>query len=74
MKIHTRATYSIAFYALACVLIYVAKPRMLFKEDGSLRRIGTNEDESMLASIVFIAFLAIVSFYLFVAIEVATGR
>jgi hypothetical protein len=70
MRFKARTLYAFAFYVLVCVLAYVAKPSFLFHPDGSLRRLGMRDDESMFSAMVLISVAAIVSYYVFVMIDV----
>jgi hypothetical protein len=70
MRFKARTIYAFAFYVLLCTLLYVAKPAFLFHPDGSLKRLGTRGDESMFSAMILLSVLAVLSYYLFVLIDV----
>lgn len=71
MQIKSRLVYATLFYLLVSLLVFVSKPRLLFHEDGSLRRVGLSNDETLFGSLVICAVAAIASFYMFVIIDLA---
>lgn len=72
MRFTSRTAYACLFFVLVCALAYVTKPAFLFHPDGSLRRLGTRDDESMFSAVVMLSVIAIVSYYVFVMIDVVT--
>ena len=67
--INTRIIYSILFYVLLMVLIILAKPSVMFDNDGNIKIFGTGSDKTMFSFGVFSVIIAIISFYIFSMID-----
>lgn len=67
---NTRVIYSTMFFTLLVILLYLAKPSVMFEPDGQLKRFGLDTDQTMFSFGVFTVVLAILSFYLFCIIDV----
>ena len=69
MQFKVRTLYAVLFYTLACWLAYLTKPTFLFQKDGSLRRLGMQEGETMFSAVIILSSAAIASYYTFVVID-----
>ena len=67
--INTRIVYSILFYILLMVLIILAKPSVMFDNDGNIKIFGTGDDKTLFSFGVFSVIVAIISFYIFSMID-----
>lgn len=65
-----RVLYSIIFYVLIIVLLYVAKPPFVFDENGNLKHFGIGPTDTMFSFGVFTVVLAFLSFYIFAIIDI----
>jgi hypothetical protein len=65
-----RVLYATMFYGLVALLLFVWKPPMLFTPDGMLRRQGLMHNETMFSFGTICLALAVLSYYLFTAIDV----
>lgn len=68
-KISSRVIYSVLFYLLLMILIYVSKPSILFDEKGNIRFFGIGDDKTMFSLGVLTVVIAVVSFYIFCIID-----
>lgn len=70
MIINTRIIYSILFYVLFMILIILAKPGIIFDKKGEIKAFGVSDSDKTLFSFgVFTVIIAIISFYIFVMID-----
>lgn len=69
MKIHSRVIYSILFYILVIMLILIAKPRLVFDDQGELRHFGVGTNHTILPLGVCVVILALLSYYIFGIID-----
>lgn len=67
--ISSRVVYSIAFFVLLMILLFVSKPTIMFDSKGELRPFGVGYDKTMFSFGVFTVVLAIMSFYMFCIID-----
>ena len=67
--VNTRIIYSILFYILLIILIIIAKPSLMFDEDGHLKTFGIGEEKTMFSLGVLTVILALLSFYIFCLID-----
>ena len=66
-----RTLYSILFYVLVIVLIIVAKPSFLFDENNQIKQFGVgSENKTIISMGTIVFFLAIVSYYIFLTIDI----
>lgn len=66
----SRVIYALLFYSLSMVLVFVARPRFAFREDGTPRPFGTASEDGTLYSVgVLAVVLAIASFFTFCLID-----
>lgn len=72
--ISTRIIYSILFYVLLIILIILAKPSVMFENDGSLKPFGIGDDKTMFSLGVFTVVLAVLSFYVFCMIDLIFAK
>lgn len=70
MNISSRVIYSILFFSLLLVLLFISKPSVMFDEDGSLKDFGIGTDKTMFSFGVFTVVLAIISFYIFTLLDI----
>jgi hypothetical protein len=73
--INSRVIYTLVFYLMAIALVVVAKPGLMFTNDGDVRLfgVGPGREESprtVFSFGVFVLVLAIVSFYMFSVIDI----
>ena len=73
--VNGRIIYSLLFYMMAFALIVVAKPELMFAENGSIKSFGVGLDKDGSPKTVFsfgvlVVVLAIVSFYIFAVIDI----
>lgn len=66
--LNSRIIYSVLFYVLLMVLIFMARPSVMF-ENERLRPFGVGYDKTMFSFGVFSVVLAVLSFYLFCIID-----
>ena len=71
--ISTRVIYAVLFYILLIILIILAKPSVMFENNGSLKHFGIGEDKTMFSLGVFTVVLAVLSFYVFCMIDLVFG-
>jgi hypothetical protein len=64
-----RLLYSITFYLLLMTVVIMAKPNMLFDQDGKIRGYGVSRGETVFSFGVVSIVLAILCFYLFAIID-----
>ena len=71
--LNSRITYSITLYVLIMVLLFTIKPKFIFKDDGSIKPYGVNDntgDQTIYSLGVISISASIVAFYLFCIIDV----
>ncbi len=69
MIFSSRILYSIIFYILALILIYMYKPPFIFNSDDTLKSFGLNKNNTIYSFGTFTVVLAIATFYLFAVID-----
>lgn len=72
--INSRIVYSVAFYVLLMILIFMSKPPVIFDKDGTLRPFGIGYDKTMFSLGVFSVVVAVLSFYMFCIIDMVFGK
>jgi len=72
--INARIIYSILFYVLLIILIILAKPSVMFENDGSLKQFGIGDEKTMFSLGVFTVVLAVLSFYVFCMIDLIFAK
>lgn len=65
-----RVLYSIIFYILLIVLLYLAKPQFIFDANGQIKHFGIGESDTMFSLGVFSVAIAFMSFYIFAVIDI----
>jgi hypothetical protein len=77
MIVKPRLVYSILFYVLIMILIFVSKPSLMFEKnkvtDTMLKPFGVGRDKTLFSFGVFAVVVAILSFYLFCSIDLVFG-
>jgi len=68
--INTRIIYSILFYILLIILIILAKPSLMFDDNGLIKQFGIGENKTMFSLGVFTVVLSVISFYIFCIIDI----
>lgn len=66
----SRVVYSVAFYVLLMILLFLSKPTVMFDTDGTLRPFGVGYDKTMFSFGVFTVVVAVLSFYIFCIIDI----
>ncbi len=65
-----RVIYSLLFFGLLMMLIYVSKPPQLFSQDGTIKPYGIGEERTVISLGVLTVLSAICSFYIFALLDV----
>ncbi len=71
--IENRILYSIFFYCLIVLLLYVSKSNIFFK-DGKLRHFGTDTGETLFSFGAIAVVLSVSTYYIFAAIDSIFGK
>jgi hypothetical protein len=72
--ISSRIVYAVLFYILLIILIVLAKPSVIFEEDGSIKPFGLGEEKTMFSMGVFTVVLALISFYVFCLVDMIFAK
>lgn len=72
--INGRIVYAVLFYVLLIMLLVLAKPKMMFEPDGSIKRFGVGEDKTLFSVGVFSVVLALVSYYIFCLVDMIFAK
>jgi len=67
--VNKRVLYSILFYILIVMLIFVAKPPLMFDNRGQFKNFGFGSNKTLFSFGVLITAIALVSFYVFAVID-----
>jgi hypothetical protein len=73
MFLSQRLIYTILFYVLVIILIFVSKPPLFFL-NGKIRHFGVRNDEIIFSMSIFNFVVAIVCFIVFTFIELYTQK
>ncbi len=65
-----RVIYSLLFFGLLMLLIFVSKPSHLFAPDGNVKPYGVGEGKTVISLGVLTVLSAICSFYVFALLDV----
>lgn len=68
--INHRVLYSVAFYILTIMLIFISKPKIIFNQDETIKQFGIGHHKTLFSFGVFTVLLALISFYVFAVIDV----
>ena len=68
--INHRVLYSVAFYVLTIMLVFISKPRLIFDENERIKLFGIGYNKTLFSFGVFTVSLALISFYVFAIIDV----
>jgi len=71
--VNQRVLYSIVFYILVVMLIFVAKPPLMFDSTGQFKDFGIGTHKTLFSFGVLITSVALVSFYIFALIDLVFG-
>jgi hypothetical protein len=69
MIFSSRILYSIFFYILALILIFMYKPSFIFNDDDTLKNFGLNSNNTIYSFGTLTVVLAVATFYLFAVID-----
>ena len=64
-----RVIYSVSFYVLLVILLFVSSPSLIFESDGRIKQFGFGENKTMFSFAVFVVSIAFLSYYLFAIID-----
>lgn len=67
--VNHRTLYSISFYILSIMLLFIAKPKFIFDEHQLFKPFGIGYNKTLFSFGVFTVVLAMVSFYIFAIID-----
>lgn len=70
INISSRVIYSLLFYVLLMILVFVSKPSIMFDKTGSIKQFGIGDDKTMFSLGVITSVVAIISFYTFCVIDI----
>jgi hypothetical protein len=70
MAFNHRTIYSSLFYVLAIILVILAKPTLIFNEDGLVKQFGIGTEKTIISLGVMNGVLALFSFYVFTMIDI----
>lgn len=70
INISSRVIYSLLFYVLLMVLVFVSKPSIMFEKNGDIKAFGIGDDKTMFSLGVITSVIAILSFYTFCVIDI----
>lgn len=68
-SVNSRVVYSVLFYLLLIILLNLAKPSMIYDQDGKPKEFGIGDDKTMFSLGVLTVVLAILCFYTFCIID-----
>jgi hypothetical protein len=72
--LNSRIIYSIMFFTLLLILLYISKPSVIFEKNGDFKRFGAGTEKTLFSFGVFTVVLAVLSFYLFCIIDLVFQR
>lgn len=72
--LNLRIVHSILFYVLLMILLFIAKPSVMFEKSGEIKQFGIGYDKTMFSFGVFTVVIAIFSFYIFCVIDIIFPR
>lgn len=67
---NSRVLYSVIFFILLLVLLFISKPSVMFDENGDIKPFGMGTERTLFSFGIFTAVLAIVSFYIFTLLDI----
>ena len=68
--VNHRSIYSIIFFLLVIILIIVARPSLMFHEDGQVKQFGIGDDKTIISMGSIVCFLSIFTYYVFLIIDI----
>ena len=66
---NSRVIYSIVFFILLIILLYMSKSSIMFEQNGELKVFGLGPDKTLFSFGIITTIIAILSFYLFCVID-----
>lgn len=66
---NSRVIYSVVFFILLIILLYMSKSSIFFEKDGELKTFGLGPDRTLFSFGIITVVIAIASFYLFCIID-----
>lgn len=72
--LNLRIVHSILFYVLFMILLFIAKPSVMFEKNGEIKQFGIGYDKTMFSFGVFTVVVAVLSFYIFCVIDIIFPR
>lgn len=66
----SRVMYSVLFFVLLILLLFISKPSVMFDEHGNFKPFGIGSEKTLFSFGVFTVVLAIVSFYVFTLLDI----
>lgn len=69
ISINGRILYSVTFFVLLMVLVYVSKPSLMFRKNDTVKSFGCSKVDTIFSLGVFTTISAILSFYIFCLID-----
>ena len=70
LKINSRVVYSVLFYLLLMILIFVSKPSVMFDDNGNVKHFGIGDHKTVFSFGVLTVVIAAISFYIFCIIDI----
>lgn len=67
---NSRVLYSVIFFILLLVLLFISKPSVMFDENGDIKQFGMGTEKTLFSFGIFTAVLAIISFYVFTLLDI----
>lgn len=67
---NSRVLYSVIFFILLLVLLFISKPSVMFDESGDIKQFGMGTEKTLFSFGIFTAVLAIISFYVFTLLDI----
>ena len=64
-----RVKYAIFFSTLAIILMFLMKPKLMFREDGSMKDFGLGPQKTLISVGSCTLFVSVVSLYIFTWID-----
>jgi hypothetical protein len=69
MLFSSRLVYTILFYLLIIIALFITKPKLLFDDNNQIKSFGFRDNETLYSIGVISTILAILSYYIFTIID-----
>jgi hypothetical protein len=69
ISVNGRILYSVTFFILLMILVYVSKPGIMFKNNDTVKSFGCSKIDTIFSLGVFTTVSSILSFYIFCLID-----